>query len=178
MKNSFLVILDFPLEPESGRMSDQSSPTPFELYQIALDTRNMEIQLFWQRSNYFLVLNTASAVGFFFRAGEAHQWILGFFGLLAAALWFCVNLGSKFWQSRWEQRLSEAEQALGCDIQYFSASRDQIEGDVRASLAGAGHGSVRRWFDQLVLRQPSVSFMMVLLSGLFALLWIALLVTR
>lgn len=35
----------------------------------ALDTRNFEISLYWQRSNYFLVLNTALAVGFFFGQG-------------------------------------------------------------------------------------------------------------
>jgi hypothetical protein len=32
-----------------------------EAYRTALATRNLEINLFWQRSNYFLVLNTAIA---------------------------------------------------------------------------------------------------------------------
>ena len=38
-----------------------------EAYRTALATRNFEISLFWQRSNYFLVLSTAIAVGFFAR---------------------------------------------------------------------------------------------------------------
>jgi hypothetical protein len=36
-----------------------------DIYKYVLDTRNFEISLFWQRSNYFLVLNSALAVGFF-----------------------------------------------------------------------------------------------------------------
>ena len=36
-----------------------------DLYRVALDTRNLESTLFWQRCNYFLVLNSALALGFF-----------------------------------------------------------------------------------------------------------------
>jgi hypothetical protein len=36
-----------------------------EAYRVARDTRNFEIKLFWKRSNYFLVLSTATAAGFF-----------------------------------------------------------------------------------------------------------------
>ena len=38
---------------------------PKDLYKVLLDTRNLEINLFWQRSNYFLALNTGIALGFF-----------------------------------------------------------------------------------------------------------------
>ena len=36
-----------------------------KIYEIAVETRKLEIDLFWKRSNYFLVLSTATAVGFF-----------------------------------------------------------------------------------------------------------------
>lgn len=36
-----------------------------EAYRVAKETRSLEINLFWQRSNYFLVLSTAIAAGFF-----------------------------------------------------------------------------------------------------------------
>jgi hypothetical protein len=88
--------------------SSNSRPNNFDLYKIALDTRNMEIGLFWQRSNYFLVLNTAIAVGFF-KTTEKYQLLMSFVGFCVALLWFSVNLGSKYWQSRWEFRLYEAE---------------------------------------------------------------------
>jgi hypothetical protein len=38
---------------------------PKDRYKVLLDTRNLEINLFWQRSNYFLGLNTGIAIGFF-----------------------------------------------------------------------------------------------------------------
>ena len=49
-------------------MDDEKKESPIELkdlYKTLLDTRNLEISLFWQRSNYFLVLNTGIAFGFF-----------------------------------------------------------------------------------------------------------------
>jgi len=162
---------------EKEKMCDKEPPSNFDLYKIALDTRNMEIGLFWQRSNYFLVLNTATAVGFFFKAAEKYQILIGIFGLVVAILWFGINLGSKFWQSRWEQRLKEAESELGRDVEYFSASWDTINSDVEKSLEGSNHSALRKKIDMLVLMKPSVSFIMTLLSMLFILLWVGLLIT-
>lgn len=157
-------------------MNDNSNPTKFDLYKIALDTRNMEIGLFWQRSNYFLVLNTAAAVGFFFKTSNQYQLLIGIFGLCIAILWFGVNLGSKFWQSRWEHRLHEAEKSLGIEVNFFSAKWDVIESDVKESLEFSNHNWFRQKIDKLVLLQPSVSFLMMLLSMLFIILWLGLLI--
>ena len=157
-------------------MKDNDRPTKFDLYKIALDTRNMEIGLFWQRSNYFLVLNTAAAVGFFLKATEQYQFLMGLFGLAVAILWFGINLGSKFWQSRWEFRLKQAEKELNNDIQYFSASWDTINSDVEKSLEFSEHGKLHKMIDELVLMKPSVSFIMTLLSILFILLWLGLII--
>lgn len=43
--------------------------TSAEIYKMALDTRNLEINLFWQRCNYFLILNSALAYAYL-RHGE------------------------------------------------------------------------------------------------------------
>jgi len=157
-------------------MSENDKPTKFELYKIALDTRNMEIGLFWQRSNYFLVLNTAAAVGFFLKATVKYQILIGLFGFAVAILWFGVNLGSKFWQSRWEFRLKEAEKELGNDIEYFSATWETINSDVEKSLDFSEHSNLRKKIDKLVLMKPSVSFIMTLLSILFITLWLGLII--
>src|SRR5438552_16696563 len=84
-----------------------------DAYKTALDTRNFEIQLFWQRSNYFLVLNTAIGTGYF-ALGDDHHYaiLLAAFGVVISWLWLMVNLGSKFWQSRWEKQLEIAEDGL------------------------------------------------------------------
>ncbi len=62
----------------------------------------MEIGLFWQRSNYFLVLNTAIATGFFVLVDKSAPLavLLGPLGCWVSVLWFAVNLGSKYWQTR------------------------------------------------------------------------------
>ncbi len=78
-----------------------------DLYKVALDTRNFEISLFWQRSNYFLALNSALALGFFnLKEQGLYGLVMAIFGIIVSYLWVRVNLGSKFWQSRWERRLS------------------------------------------------------------------------
>jgi hypothetical protein len=76
-----------------------------DLYRTLLDTRNLEISLFWQRSNYFLVLNSGIAFGFFNSMKPRFAIIFAVIGFVASVLWFWVCLGSKFWQARWEHRL-------------------------------------------------------------------------
>jgi len=140
-------------------------------YQTALDTRNFEITLFWQRCNYFLVLNSALAIGFFNLQTPGYAILLASLGIIASILWFAVSLGSKFWQSRWEQRLREVENRLAPELTFFAADRVVVRADVEQSLALSEHGAFRRRLDRLVLCKPSVSFMMTLLSLVFILAW-------
>ncbi len=95
---------------------------------------NFEIRLFWQRSNYFLVLNTAIGTGFFAIKSDEFALLLGGLGLISSWLWLLVNLGSKFWQSRWEQQLEDEEEKLGTPFELFSAPRDTLEKIVEKSL--------------------------------------------
>jgi hypothetical protein len=105
-----------------------------DLYRFALDTRNLEITLFWQRCNYFLVLNSFLAVGFFNLKAPGYSLLLAMLGLLTSVLWFGVSLGSKFWQSRWEYRLSQFEKEVAPGLNFFSADRATVQGDVEKSL--------------------------------------------
>ncbi|MEX2490410.1 MAG: hypothetical protein WD425_01470 [Nitrospirales bacterium] len=143
-----------------------------ELYKIAVETRNLEIGLFWQRSNYFLVLNTAIAVGFFSVQDWAYQLALSIFGTLTSILWFCVNLGSKYWQSRWEHRASELERKLGENIEMFSASKKVINSDVKAALLNHKEIKELSMYDRWVMSKPSVSKIMSNLSALFIAFWL------
>src|ERR1017187_630870 len=87
-------------------------------YRVARETRNLEINLFWQRSNYFLVLSSAIALGFFSK-GPRHSTALAALGLVVGILWIAVNLGGKFWQSRWEYRLRLVEEQLRPNMNLF-----------------------------------------------------------
>jgi hypothetical protein len=150
-----------------------------DVYKIALDTRNLEISLFWQRSNYFLVLNTALAIGFFSQQNEVYAYLIAIFGFIAAGLWYRVNLGSKYWQSRWEHRLSVIEKKIASDLHFFAADWETIKHDVEQSLAGSAHKRCfHKWLDTQVLKKHSVSYNMTLLSVLFMFGWIVMLVMK
>lgn len=144
-----------------------------EFYKIAIETRNMEIGLFWQRLNYFLVLNTAVAVGFFSIREAKYQIALSIFGIIVSFLWFLINIGSKYWQSRWEHRASLIETRLGENIDMFSAPKEVTDSDVKASLLN--HKKVKQLtlYDRWVMRKPSVSKIMSWLSAIFIILWLS-----
>lgn len=147
-----------------------------EAYRTTRDTRNFEIRLFWQRSNYFLVLNTALGTGFFALLNHGEfALLLGGLGVISSWLWLLVNLGSKFWQSRWEQQLEDEEAKLGARSQeLFSASRPMLIEIVERSL----DRDYRKWrLDRRVwywgvLKKPSVSLMMTWLSCAFIIFWL------
>lgn len=153
--------------------------TPIEEYKTAYQTRNLEIQLFWQRSNYFLVLNTAIVTGVVLKLGSAEPLVGIFilFGILVSSLWYRVNLGSKFWQSRWEQKLHELEARLDPEVKMFSSTREEIIAEVRRSLESpAGNSWMRQIVNNHVLSKPSVSRNMLILSAGFICLYLALLI--
>lgn len=143
-----------------------------EAYKAARETRNLEISLFWQRSNYFLVLSTAIAAGFFSLKEPRYGLPLAVFGALVGVLWILVNLGSKFWQSRWEHRLRIVEEQLRPKMDLFSASWETIQDDVNSSLNSRKRGMLHDAYCWLVLLKPSVTMMMTLLSVFFVGFWL------
>ena len=144
----------------------------YELYKIAIQTRNLEIGMFWQRSNYFMALNTAIAIGFFTQKAGPYGLILAALGAIVSLLWFFVNLGGKYWQSRWEQRASIYEKEVAPDADLFSASKETIQTDVEVSLSRGNHTGFQKWLDKQILKKPSVSYQMMVLSFFFVCFWV------
>ncbi len=143
-------------------------------FDVILETRNFEIQMLWKRSNYFLALNTAIAVGFVSLikedAGmETYIYALLFcvIGCVVCLAWFKVNLGSKFWQAVWEEFLTEISSDMGLD--YFAKSDDHKE-RVKNNL-GESSLPFGAYYNPLVLEKPSVSKWMTGLSFFFLLVW-------
>ncbi len=168
-------------------------PSKFDLYKVALETRNFEIELFWKRSNYFLVLNTAIAVGFFnFNGNGSGGFFLNsflcIFGLLVSLLWFRINLGSKYWQVKWEEELKRIEKYIkervckknACDkdtcqciaLDMFGNEPELSRKKVFANLSSNGSLNC---IDLWVLKKPSVSGTMIVLSFSFIIGWVLLL---
>lgn len=155
-------------------VEERGDDLKLEIYKTALETRNFEIKLFWQRSNYFLVLNTAIAVGFISRDElDRLAFLLSLVGLVAAWLWVRVNLGSKYWQARWEHRLEVAEKQLPGNWKLFSAGDRLREKDVRKGLDydNPENSWLVKRYNNAVLKKPSVSKRMTALSAFFVVIW-------
>lgn len=143
-----------------------------ELFKLAVSTRQFEIQMFWQRSNYFMILNTAIAVGFFSLKNESYAPVMAALGAAVSILWLFVNLGGKYWQSRWEEAASRLESECAVEAKLFAATKDEVHQEVEASLANGNHSGVQKWLNVQVLKKPSVSYQMTLLSFLFFIFWL------
>jgi hypothetical protein len=170
-------------------MTESRQDLKLEAYHAALRTRELEIKLFWQRSNYFLVLNTAIAVGFLSRDDNyGYAFGLSVVGVVVACLWVRINLGSKFWQSRWERRIELVEADLGIsEMGLFAATWETVYRDVeqsleyrpRSTVAGGRHkalAALQRRTDETykrqVLKKYSVSRTMTGLSVFFVGVWV------
>ncbi len=157
---------------------------------IALKNRNLEIGLFWQRSNYFLVLNSAIAIAFLSFLGNNYNgkgipMIMAGFGLFVSYLWIKVLLGGKFWQNYWESKLKYLEKMLhnnsmDSDSILFDNNKYTNEYTVRHFLTPDMEERKPSWRKRLinfcVLRKPSVSDSMIGLSVGFIALWFILFV--
>lgn len=153
-------------------MTRTSRSDPSEL-QIALDNRAFEIQLFWQRSNYFMVLMTALGVGVFAIKDLMYALFISIFATITSWFWYKTNLGSKFWHESWEVEVVNL--AKEQNIRSFERPMSDVIEQVRQSLDEASssgqRGSVQQWLDRQILKKPSVSHYMILLSLTSTALW-------
>jgi hypothetical protein len=158
-------------------MPENDSVSPTDLYKIALDTRNLEINLFWQRCNYFLVLNSAVALGYIKVDEGPLQWWVTVLGMIVCYLWHRVALGSKYWQERWEYCLAQLERELIDSKKFstrttlFSTKWPDVRKEVETSLANSNHRIFERLIDKQVLTKPSVTQSMFYLVWVFLIGW-------
>ena len=129
--------------------------------------------MFWQRSNYFIVLMTALGVGVFAIKDPIYALCLSIFAAISSWYWYKTNLGSKFWQESWEAEVVNL--AKEHNIRSFERPTPEIIEQVRISLEQAwvlsGKGIVRRFLDVRIVKKPSVSHYMILLSLTSVALW-------
>lgn len=147
---------------------------PSEL-KIALDNRAFEIQLFWQRSNYFLVLMTALGIGAFTIKDATLSPVIALFATFCSYFWFRTNLGSKFWQESWEVEVVALAKEM--HIRSFERPLPEVKAQVAESLSLGQdldtRSALRRWVDKQTLRKHSVTYNMILLSLVATAIWAA-----
>lgn len=164
---------------EDGAVSKPMEPK--DVFKFVLDTRNFEITNFWQRSNYFLVLNTGLAIGFFNLKSDSggYRLLAAILGVVVCLLWNRVALGSKFWQVHWEGKLAQVEKmcidqgVLDGRLGLFSQTMDDVKKEVRDALQSESHHSlIAKIIDKQVAKKPSVTQTMITLSSVFSLTWV------
>lgn len=115
-------------DPESEEGLYKKDSKLAKAYEVALDIRKFEIELYWKRSGSFwlLVGGIAAALGFLLsgkidsnsnavlsrRAIEIACCCLSMAGATISYAWSLVNAGSKFWQRNWEYQVDILEQRI------------------------------------------------------------------
>lgn len=139
--------------------------------EVALKNREFEIQLFWQRANYFLVMITALGVGAFSAGDPIIGLIISGFSVFVCWLWFQTNLGSRFWQIFWENEVELLAKKYG--IESFIKETPEIREELRGKISHSQKRSTfRNWIDAQVLKKPSVTHSMITLSFFAMIFWI------
>jgi hypothetical protein len=154
--------------------------TSAEIYKMALDTRNLEINLFWQRCNYFLILNSALAYAYLSLKDLNLALPVTVLGFIVCIFWYRVALGSKYWQERWEAKLGEVERSFKVkgtfplDIELFGTSWPRIRREVAASLHNKEHKHtvLESIVAAHILTKPSVTQAMMYLVLTFCAGWV------
>ncbi len=84
---------------------------PAEALRVAIQARNLEIALLWQRSLFFWGF-IASAFAGYLAIRNTHQFVamlVACFGLVCSLSWTLINRGSKFWYENWEAKVKRLE---------------------------------------------------------------------
>lgn len=161
-------------------MSNHSTDWPWrvapdELYHVLIDTRNLEVNLFWQRTNYFLVLSSGILLAFFTVKDVISLRTFAITGLLTSVLWCRTCLASKYWQTFWEQQLENFEVKWLPNLHFFQMDPEKRHLLVEDGLNREGMSLISRTAYRMATKCRSVSFAMLLLAVVFVLGWLALL---
>lgn len=145
--------------------------------EIALENRRFEISLFWQRANYFLVLNTALAIGAYSVSKVFISILICGFGVFVSALWFRTNIGAKFWQQFWEEEVTRL--ATGMDLSAMAESEESIRKRALSWTVDAASPWHKKYVQKrMITLKPEVSHNMILLSLISTWVWAGLIVIQ
>jgi hypothetical protein len=127
-------------------------------YDVALATRNFEIELFWKRSLFFWGFIASSFIGYatMIKNQPSLTIVIVSFGFICSLAWTLVNRGSKYWQENWEVIVADLEDDVTGSL--FKDIREQKKKGI--------------WLSS---RKFSVSKVTIALSDFTVLIWLFLL---
>lgn len=110
------------ISPESYRKylidqdNDANKDKAKAAFERAWNTRNFEIERYWQRATYFWAFQAAAFAGYFavvnsnvYRQTPFTLYCIICIGLITGFAWALINIGSKFWQRHWEKHIDMLE---------------------------------------------------------------------
>jgi hypothetical protein len=78
-------------------------------FDVSVQIRNMEIDLFWKRSLFFWGFISSAFIGYAALRQPILRSLLACFGMVCSIAWTLVNRGSKYWQESWETKVERYE---------------------------------------------------------------------
>ncbi len=138
---------------QQGREQNEKS------LEYAVDTRKLEIGLFWTRSLFFWGFIGAAFVAFgvSMEKDEETAFLIACFGLICSLAWTLINRANRYWRDEWDGKVESVQHAvLGRDL--FS---------LRGTIRDPGWLGPKRY---------STTKLAIILSDFTILVWLALLV--
>jgi hypothetical protein len=138
-------------------MADEIQKKRFE---VAVQVRNFEIELFWKRSVFFWGFISSAFVGYaaLRKLNPDLALVVACFGMVCSCAWTLLNRGSKYWQENWETKVESAELVI---TGTFFAEEEKLQAH-------------KGWW--LSARKFSVSKLAIALSDYVFFLWFCLVV--
>ena len=83
----------------------------------AIETRKLEVDLYWRRASYFWTLSTVAFTGFFALQASKESpptslVIVSCIGFVFALAWLLASRGAKHWQANWEMQVEMLEDSV------------------------------------------------------------------
>lgn len=101
-------------DPEAKLIDDRKFKMLMKAYETAVETRKLEIQLFWSRSLFFwgFIASAFVAYAALRRYSSDMSVVIACFGLVCSIAWSLGNRGGKFWQESWETKVERIEPSV------------------------------------------------------------------
>jgi hypothetical protein len=138
------------MNKETGKSTDL-----VKRFEVSLQTRNLEIDLFWKRSLFFWGFISAAFIAYAALRQSELRIVVACFGMVCSCAWTLVNRGSKYWQENWETKVEHNETPIVGALFSKEEKRQPHKG----------------WW--LSGRQYSVSKLAIALSDYISVLWVA-----
>jgi hypothetical protein len=101
-------------DPQAQLIDDRKFQMLMKAYETAVETRKLEIELFWSRSLFFwgFIASAFVAYATLRRFSSDISVVVACFGFVCSLAWSLGNRGGKFWQESWETKVERIEPSV------------------------------------------------------------------